>query len=339
MNRVSLFKPVLLTLLCSLCLSTSAWAQDDMTFGEDEGTSTEEGGDDMTFEEGEDSGEEVDPEAVPDSEKGRVMQVLALPSKDLTPEQLAQLQEAMLKASKLSDQYDGTNGTGLIPVLEENDLTDCVQSQLCLGGVGSDEGADYILLGRTTKIGETFTFTMDLFDVREKLFIKSKTYEELGDFEDVLDVVVPGARSVFDIRERVKGPAVGVDVERSTIQTVFAVTAGVLSVACIGGGVYYGLQAADEEQAIKDLPKNDDGRYEDLTQVEARRMLQDAGGTATTANVFYGLGIAMGAASAALFFIDFGSDVDASESASIQDVMVAPSVSADSVGIGTMFRF
>lgn len=336
MNRVSLFCPILLALLCTLSLSTSAWAQDDMTFGEEEGTSTEEGGD-MTFEEG--GGEEADPESVPEKDKGRVMNVLALPSKSLTSEQLGKLQAAMMKASKLTTQYDGTSGTGLIAPLEENDLNDCVQSQLCLGGVGTDEGADYIMLGRTTKIGETFTFTMDLFDVREKLFVKSKTYEDLGDFDDILDVVVPGARSIFDIRDRIKGPKIGTDVERSTIQTVFAVTSGVLSLACIGGGVFYGLEASKQEQAIKDNPKNADGRYEDLTQVEARQLLQDAGSTATTANVFYGLGIALGAASAALFFIDFGSDVDASESATIQDVMIAPSISADSVGIGTMFRF
>lgn len=337
MNRVSLFCPALLALLCTLSLSTSAWAQDDMTFGEDEGTSTEDGG--MTFEEGGEEEEEADPEAVSDSDKGRVMSVLALPSGALDSEQLGKLQAAMMKASQLATQYDGTSGTGLIAPLEENNLDDCVRNQLCLGGVGTDAKSDYILMGRTTKIGEKYTFTMDLFDVREKLFIKSKTYEDLDDFDDVLDVVVPGARSVFDIRERVKGPQVGVDVERSTIQTVFAVTSGVLSLACIGGGVYYGLQAADEEQAIKDMPKNADGRYEDLTQAQARQMLQDAGSTATSANIFYGLGIALGAASAALFFIDFGSDVDASDSATISDVMVAPSVSADSVGVGTMFRF
>lgn len=332
---VSFRKMLALFVVAALSAPTLVMA-DDMTFGEEEGTDTKKK-DDMTFgeEEGTDANKKEEEKS---STKGNTMSVLALPSKAITKEQRTKLQSAMMKASGETKKYSATGGSGVLSVLEENDLETCVREQLCLGSVGRESKVDYILTGRVSKAATGYSFTLDLFDVKEKLFIKSKTYNKLSDFDDVLDMVTPASRSVFDIRVKRDGPKIGTGAKKSTIQTVFAYTTAGLAVACIGGGIFYGLDASAQEDELKNSAK-EGSRYKDLTQRQARERLNEIEGTATTANVFYGLGIALGAASAALFLIDFGSDVDETEQYGVRQISVTPTVSTNSVGVGTMFRF
>lgn len=327
----------ILSLLFVVALSAPTMAlADDMTFGQDEGTDTKK--DDMTFGKEEGTDTKKEPAKTEDTEKGNTMGVVALPSKAITKEQRTKLQAALMKAAGETKKYSATGGSGLLAALEESELETCVRDQLCLGSVGKEAGVDYVLTGRVSKAASGFVFTLDLFDVKEKLFIKSKTYNKLGDFDDVLDMVVPASRSVYDIRVKRDGPKVGTGAKKSTIQTVFAYTTAGLALACIGGGIFYGLDASAQEDELKNSPKEGD-RYKDLTQRQARERLQEIEGTATTANVFYGLGLALGAASVALFVIDFGSDVDETEEYGSRKLSITPTVSADGVGVGTMFRF
>jgi hypothetical protein len=309
----------------------AALAQDDdMSFDEDEGTTTK---DDIKFDE--DEGTDT---SAPVVEKGREMAVVAIPSAVLDAEQLAKLQSTLMDSMAEVKKYSPTGPSAVLPLLEENDTDTCVKEQLCLGSVGKGASVSYILLTRVTKEDAGYRLVIDLFDVQDKLFIKSKTFEQLGSFDDVIDTVQPAVRSVFDIRNNIQDPNIGKETGRGTIQSVFAYTTAVLAVACVGGGVYYGLEASAQEDEIKNNKKGMTGRYDDLTQKDARAKLQEAQSTASTANVFYGLGLALGAASVALFVIDFGADVDESEEYG-SSLQLVPSISPQSVGIGTMWRF
>lgn len=317
--------------LVLFAVPSAVFAQDDdMSFDEDEGTTTKE---DIKFDE--DEGTDTDAPVV---QKGREMAVVAIPSPALDAEQVAKLQSTLMDSMAEVKKYSPTGPTRVLPLLEENDTDSCVKEQLCLGSVGKDAGVSYILLTRVAKEDSGYRLIIDLFDVQDKLFIKSKTFDQLGSFDDVIGTVQPAVRSIFDIRNNVQDNNIGKETGRGTIQSVFAYTTAVLAVACIGGGVYYGLDASAQEDEVKNSKKGEGGRYDDLTQKDARAKLQAAQSTASTANVFYGLGLALGAASVALFVIDFGADVDDTEEYG-SSLQIVPSISPQSVGIGTMWRF
>lgn len=331
MNKDSLRRLGLSALMMVLfAFPGAAMAQDDdMNFGEEEGTETT---DDFKFEEDEGTAAK-DP-----AKKGKEMAVVAVPSEALEPEQLKQLQATMMSSMSEVKKYDPTGPARIMPLLEENDAETCVRDQLCLGSVGKEAGLSYVFMIRVTKEEAGYRMAVDLFDIQDKLFVKTKTYDQLSSFDDVIETVLPAVRSTFDIRVAQQDDNIGKEAGRGTIQTVFAYTTAVLAVACVGGGVYYGMEASSQADEVKNSKKNTDGRYESLTQKDARIKTQDAQSTATTANVFYGLGVALGAASVALFVIDFGSDVDQDEEYGSK-LQIVPSIGPNSVGVGTMWRF
>ena len=327
-HRLSLLAMSLLT-VATFAMPRDAMAQDDdMSFDEDEGTVADPDG--MTFEESE--GTTVT--------KGREMAVVAIPSSALDQEQLDQLQSTLMATMVEVKKYDPTGPSRILPLLDENDTETCAREQLCLGAVGKEAGVSYVLMARVSKEASGFKLTVDLFDVKDKLFVRTKSYDELSSFKDVIDSVQPAVRTVFDIRAADQGPQVGTDVGRGTVQSVFAYTTAALAVACLGGGIYYGREASAQADAVVNSKKSQDNpkRYDSLTQKQARTRMQEAEGTATTANVFYGLGVVLGAASVALFVIDFGADVDEDEY-TIRSLQLLPSVGPDSVGVGASLRF
>lgn len=335
--------------LSLVLLPTAAFAQGDMSFGVDEVENggddggddggdmsfgvddVEEGGDeDMSFGEDEDEG------------GGNLLSVVAVPTSDIDAEQRDELQRELMKSMQAVSKYDVSGEGGVLSSLRERNAEQCVRETICIASVGEDAGYNKLVLGRITKVGEEWRLDIDFFDVDERLFIKYKSYEQLGSFKEAIEMVDPAIRDIFDIRQVDDGPEVEDKPRNEWIQPTFAYTTAGLAVACIAGGAVFGSRARNERDAIINAPKNDDNRYEDLTQQDAQDQFDQARRTAQRANLFYGLGVGLGALSAVLFTVDLGSDVASEEELSqrrVRDLKIAPAVSSQGVGAGAFFRF
>ena len=328
------------SLLLLLALSpTLAFAQDDEGMSFDE----EEAAEGYTFDEAE--AKEGAAQAQRESaDNDTVLAVVAVNSPALTSEQRNELQDAMRSALSLVSGYTIEGAGAVLGGLDAAaDPLECSREAICLSNVGLEANVGRILVGRVTKTGETFKFDIDLFDTNEKLFLKFKTYENLSSVDDAIANVEPAVRSIFEIRTREGGREIETSNNRGIIQPIFAYTSAGLAALCIGGGIYFGLQAADERDAIIDSPKDPSGDYTTLTQRQARDQLTEAENTATTANVFYGLGAGLAIISAVLFVVDFGGDVASEEElnqrGSLSGFSIAPTVTTQGLGVGTGFRF
>ncbi len=299
---------------------------DDMAFDEDES---------MSFDE-EDAVEATDPNA-PAPTKGRLLSVIVVAGEGVSTSQRVDLQDKLLvELEAVRKRYTIDRGDAVMPLIEERGTDTCVREPICLGSVGSEAQTDYLLIARASQQGSGYRFVFDLFDVQDRLFVKTKSYDDLGSFGAVLDTVPPAVRYAFDLRTPTDTTAIGDGAGSSTIQTVFAYTTAGLAALCIGGGVYFGLDASSQEDELKNSPRMGD-RYADLTQRQARQRVQEIQSTATTANVFYGLGLALGVTSAVLFLVDFGSDVDEEDYA--HRLQLSPILSPEVVGVGASMRF
>ena len=339
--------PLWTLLLCSLllCLATPAWAQDDdMSFGEDDVE------DDYSFSE-----DEVTQEPAEGSDSGalkttggRSIAVVAPPMASYTEGQRQQLQTALDNAMQLvGDKYDVEPGSPVLSGLQER-AEDCSREMLCLASVGKEAGVNKILMARVTQLGEgNYRLDVDLFDVDDRLFLNSRSYENLGDFDEATENVEPAVRYIFEIRTRDQGPVVETETNDGIIQPLFAYTTAGLAVLSLAGGIYFGLEASDQRDEIIAREQRSDGVY-GQTQRTARDDLDEASNTASTANIFYGAAVGLGALSAVLFLVDFGSDVASEDElndrrrrtrSSLRDLHIMPSVSTDSAGVGASFRF
>lgn len=301
-------------------LSLPAYAQDDeenMEFGVDEVAPVDE-----TAEE---TPQEVD--------KG-LTAVVAPPVPSMSSDERAELQEALQEAVKVVKNLETTGPSKVNAGLEERDAESCIKETLCLSSVGRDAGVGRILIGRISKTDSGYRLDLEYFDVTDKLFMRYKTVDELGSFSAAIKAVEPAMKELFDVRE-FGGPKVVDTEDTGIVQTVFAYTTAGLAVACLGGGIVYGMDASAQEKEVTDNPSS-------FSQRGAQLKLNEASNTATTANIFYALGVAFGLTSVLLFTIDFGSDVDESEEEVFfrpGNLQLAPSVAADGFGVGASFSF
>ncbi len=340
-------------LALSIPLSPSfALAQDDFDFGDGTdsdadmtGDSDGEGGDDFDFGDGSDTDTDTDTD-MGDGEGGedevKTLAVVAIPSSNLDAEQRATLQSALMRGVQIVKKYNIEGDDKVLPELDLRGPEECVKEPICLANAGEDAGADLLLVGRIVPEGSAVRLTIDLFDTREKLFLASDKSRSPRDLGGAMEDAEPLIKNVFEIRELEEGPIIEDDSNAALVQSIFAYSTAGLAVACIGGGIVFGLDAQAQSDAVVNAEKNDAGRYTTQTQAQAQQGFQNAQATATTANVFFGLGVALAATSAALFVIDFGGDV-ASEG-ELNDrrrsqLRVAPAVSPDGVGAAASFRF
>jgi hypothetical protein len=301
-------------------LSLPAYAQDDeenMEFGVDEVAPVDE-----TAEE---TPQEVD--------KG-LTAVVAPPVPSMSSDERAELQEALQEAVKVVKNLETTGPSKVNAGLAERDAESCIKETLCLSSVGRDAGVGRILIGRINKTDSGYRLDLEYFDVTDKLFMRYKTVDELGSFSAAIKAVEPAMKELFDVRE-FGGPKVVDTEDTGIVQTVFAYTTAGLALACLGGGIVYGMDASAQEKEVTDNPSS-------FSQRSAQLKLNEASNTATTANIFYALGVAFGLTSVLLFTIDFGSDVDESEEEVFfrpGNLQLAPAVAADGFGVGASFSF
>lgn len=326
-----LFLSILLTLLPSLAL-----AQDDdgMSFGADEAA----GGEDEGFTFGEEAaagGEEQSSDPLSRSKQGGTVGVVGVKTADIDDSQRQKLQDELNEAMGLVSGYEVRGEGGILSGLDERG-EQCVRESICLSSVGRDAGVDKLLLARVIKVGETYQLSVDFFDVNDRLFITTANYEDLGSPSAAIDKVEDAVRAIFKVRQGDDGPVIEEKPKNEWIQPTFAYTSAGLAAICLGGGIYFGLQAKSDYDAVKTTASA--GM---TSQRELRNQFDAANNKARRANLFYGLGVGMGILSAVLFTVDFGSDVadDDDEYVRIKDLRVAPAVSAQGAGLGAAFRF
>ncbi|QDG51021.1 hypothetical protein FIV42_09840 [Persicimonas caeni] len=336
---------LLASFLVMLLIPSATFAQGSMDFGVEEVEEEESEGQDgaaeddgtMTFG-AEEVQEEPQDTAATDS---YTVAVVAIPSEAIDRDQRIELQQKMLDAVSLDPNYRAQDGAPVLNGLEANGIASCVTEPLCLSGVGQDAGVDRILIGRVEQKARGLSLNVDLFDVNDKLFVKYTSVDRLGNFDSVLDSVEPAMKDIFDIRVERKGPNYGEEGDSGTVQKILAWTAAGLSVASLGAGIYFGMEASDGEDAIIGS-KNAGGQFT-ISQAEAQQMLRDVEGDALTANVLYGASAGLAVISGILFYVESGSDVAAPEGrrrAGLLDrVDIQPSFGVDNVGLGASFKF
>lgn len=272
-----------------------------------------------------------------------VIAVVVVESPAITGQQRAELQSAYIKAM----QYDRIKimfkeikaGDAILAALKDAGGDACEKEPLCLSPVVRKADASQVLKIRVSKQDDgSLRLDVDRFDADEKLYMKYDIIKEgLKSFDDVVGAVEASTRRVFEIRERIKGPKTTDDSNAKLVKNIFAYTTAGLAVACVGGGVAFGLQARSAEDDIVSRANS-----AKLTQVQAQQEMRDAEDKARTANIFYGLGAAMAITSGLLFYIDLGDEL-AEESeygeAPKRKLQLTPSVSQGGVGFGASLRF
>ena len=333
----------LLTLLMCLLPATS-WAQDTMSFGEeeveDDGSEESEeqsGGDDGTMSFGVDEAQE---EGEGDAADTFTVAVVAIPNPNVSREQRIELQNAMREKVSLDPNYEAQDGAPVLNGLQQSGMGSCITEPLCLASVGREAGVERILMGRVTGSGRNMTLEVDLFDIEDKLYVKTTKVRRLSTFGQVKEAVDPAMKEIFDIRMERQGPNYGDETDTGTVQTILAYTAAGLSAASLGAGIYFGMQASDGEDALMS-EQNDDGTYA-ITQAEANKRLREVESDALTANVFYGASAGLAVISGILFYVETGSDVgtgDQRRAGLLERINIQPSVGAGNVGLGASIDF
>jgi hypothetical protein len=333
---------LLSSLLLLLIAPSAALAQGSMDFGveevEEEEEETDEDDGTMTFGEDELAAE---PDSMGDDDTSFTLAVVAVPTEELSRDERVELQQKMRQAVSLDPAYQAQDGSEVLIGLEDAGVASCITEPLCLSGVGQDAGVERILLGRVERTSRGLALNVDLFDVTDKLFVKYTSKGRLGNFDAVMDAVEPAMKEIFDIRVERAGPNYGDETDTGTVQTVLAYSTAGLAVASLGAGIYFGMQAADGEDAIL-AQKDSDGRFE-ITQKQAQQQVRDVEDDALTANVLYGASAGLAVISGILFYVKSGSDVAAPEgrrrAGILERIDIQPKVGAGEVGLGAAFSF
>jgi hypothetical protein len=263
--------------------------------------------------------------------------VVSIPSDDNDPERRAEIQAKMLEFAKSVPKILVAGPETVLPGLQGRDLATCVTDPICLGSVGDEAQVDRILLTRVKSGPDGLQLDTDYFEVQDRLFIRYDSKKGLSGTSDLVDAVVPSMKNVLDIRDGSgKQTYVGKE-DSSMVQNIVAYGAAGLAAACLGAGIYFGMDASSQVDDFE-AAKRADGTYP-FTQKTAQDMIRDAESSATTANVFYGLTAALTVTSVVFFLIKGGSDVSDNQERTINDFHISPVITEAGAGVGAGFTF
>ncbi len=264
--------------------------------------------------------------------------IVSIPSDNNDPDRRSEIQAKMLEFAKSVPSIIVVGPETVLPGLQNREISECVTNSLCLGSVGDEAQVDRIILTRVkTGADGSLQLDTDYFEVHDRLFIRSDSQKGRSGTSDLVDAVVPSMKNVLDIRDGSgKQQYVGKE-DSSMVQSIVAYGAAGLAVACLGAGIYFGMDASSQVDDFEGA-KLADGRYP-FTQRKAQEMIRDAESSATTANVFYGLTAALTVTSVVFFLIQGGSDVAADQGRAINDFHISPVITEAGAGVGAGFTF
>lgn len=216
---------------------------------------------------------------------------------------------------------------------------ECAFDPVCLGRVGWDIGLDRVVIGRAapSRDSDRLSFTLDLVDLETRSVLRYRSVEVEDSVPALSQAITTQLPLLFEIRDTGDDNVVGPR-GQSTGQRIAAWSALGLGVGALALGVVFGLDASSTEDEVVSGPLRNPNVYE-MTQVEARAMLDDAEDKALLSNVFLGTGVALVGVAVLLFLITPGSDID--DNAELEASVDLPSFgpTADGWGVSTSVRF
>lgn len=190
---------------------------------------------------------------------------------------------------------------------------ECAFDPVCLGRYGRNLGLGRIVVGR---VGQTpnglWGTTIDLFETATSSIVNYRYFETEARTVSVQEAMPSELRQLFGIREQraVVGPG---RTGPSTAQVALAWTTAGLAVGAVATGIVFGLQARSGEGDIDDCNLIDTASGDpvcELTQREARPIIDDARADARLSNIMIGSGLFLGVLSVVLFTVTPGGDID-----------------------------
>ena len=226
--------------------------------------------------------------------------------------------------------------------LGEQGAQDCLYNPICLSRLGKELGLERMVIGRLGGYSGQYTLSVDLINVEDGTVAEYVSRTVDGDEDELKAAILAIIPRLFGIR---LGKGKGNKVEEGPkeigpVQKTLAWSTAGLGVACIGLGVFFGLDASSIESDLESGPKVNNGGVAVLaiTQAEAQKKVDEAQGSATLANIFYGVGLAAAGTSVLLFLIRPGSDIATEEELS-GGFNITPLVGPDGAGVSAGFSW
>jgi len=336
MRRILPSLAAILTLLLSL---SQGWSQDLLFDPEDE---EEIDSSDYII-------DEDDVDVIDSSSELPVVTGLVVPNENLdsrTAELLSDLLVDELGTIDIVTVVDNIDLRDEFEIMGSELATECAFDPVCLGRIGWDIGLDQVVIGRSTpsRTESDVTFTLDLIDLESRSVLRYRSVEVDNNLTAIGQVISRQLPFLFEIRE---GPTDVVDgpTGPSPVQVGMAWTTLGLGVVSLGVGVYFGIDASNLEDEVRngDLREGDVYIAYIATQRGAQSTLDEAADSALLANVFLGTGVALLGVSALLFLITPGSDIDTqAETMSqrrIEPPVFSPTVVSGGWGVSGQMEF
>lgn len=297
---------------------------------------TDEDGDSMDFDvdgDGEGLGKLSD-------EGEQSVAIVTMPSANMNEELYRRVHEELERFSGTVTNIKPVSGSAVQAEIEKQGGDECIVETICLAEIGENAGVDRILVTRLKASDSGLELATDYFDVKDRLFLKYNSTKNLSGDDAVVEAIEPALKIIFEVRDLVNTPDYYEDKNDGTFQTIAAWSTAGLSLASLGAGIYFGLEASDLESKLVESPQS--GTIYNMTQKEAAEKLRETESAATTANIFYGVSAGLAIASGILFYIQGGSDVATQEELDARaptHFRFAPVVTKHSVGFGAGFDF
>lgn len=333
-----------LLIIALLALPSSAalaFDDDEMTFEPDEVADDPDDDfdddDEMTFAPDDLDDSAYDPEA--DMADALDVGVVAVPTDDLSDADRDRIQSALREAAREIPEISTYGDSDLLPALVDRDADYCSRESLCLAGVGRSTGVDRILQARVEQQDDGYRLDLDYFDVDERLFVAYHSNTRNSDIDEVIEGIPAGVNDIFGIRgDRLDDGFVDQrDVNVGRIASYFGAGAAVVA---LGAGSYYGLQVRSDQDDLDGQARDDDGRYTELSQREARSIRRDMDSNARNANLFLGIGAGLAVTSVVLFFLSSEDDPAMAANATLDEgLRIAPQWDSDRFGLGATWTF
>lgn len=170
----------------------------------------------------------------------------------------------------------------LIGFQKQKEMLGCAEDSACIAEIGGALGVDFILVGSLGRIGDLTRIDLKLVEAKRSRVLARHGESISGREEAIVASVQRGVRNLLlpIARPGALAPPEAAAPPARSGRRLAAWTVGGAGLACVGGGVAFGLlaqQAYDDEKAATDAASYD--KYRDLAK---DRILY--------ANVLYGLG-------------------------------------------------
>jgi len=248
---------------------------------------------------------------------------------DGTPQRtLDNLTEAAIDQIKRFDEYKKDNpgvefdAVKAIPVLERlgrmsaDERFMCLDDADCVAGMGREIGVAYIVVGsiRTENV-QSPPVELHLFEVATATKKNSHFFSTEARTRKQQQDMGGAILRLFNIKLPDFEPTPVADVESAPLplgQMIGGIVVGVVGLAAVGTGIYFGLEAKKYDQKVKDaIRDNEDGEYGSVdNQLTAKANHDKAKDYAMIANILYATGAVAAVVSVILFLVRSDKDDD-----------------------------